>query len=48
MAQPQIYKKTPLSIKSIWEKTSAEPPLERSKWAAIVELAVFAKDGIEI
>ena len=27
---------------------SAEPPFERSKCAAIIEMAVFAKDGIEV
>ena len=26
----------------------AEPPLEWSKWAAFFEMAVFAKDGIEL
>ena len=48
MAQPAGYSKNPLNIKTFWEKASAEPPLEWSKWAAIMEMAVFAKDGIEI
>ena len=48
MAQPARSTKNPLTINSLWEKTSAELPLEWSKLAAIVELAVFAKDGIEI
>ena len=37
--------KKQLSINPFWEKASAEPPLELD---AIVELAVFAKDGIEV
>ena len=48
MAQPAGSTKNPLSFNSFWEKASSEPPLEWSKWAAIVELAVFAKDGIVI
>ena len=48
MAQPAGSTKNPLSINSLGEKTSPEPPLEWSKLAAIVELAVFAKDGIEV
>ena len=47
MAQPLGYTKNPLSINPFWKKASAEPPLEWSKWAAILEMAVFAKDGIE-
>ena len=48
MAQPAGYSKNPLNINPFWEKTSAEPPVEWSKWAAIVEMAVFAKDGVEV
>ena len=44
----QDSQKNPLSINPFWERASAEPPLEWSKWPAIVEMAVFAKDGIEI
>ena len=32
----------------ILAKASCEPPLEWSKWAAIFDMAVFAKDGIEV
>ena len=48
MAQSAGSTKNRLSINSFCEKASAEPPLEWSKWVALVELAVFAKDGIEI
>ena len=48
MVQPAGFSKNPLNINPLWEKASAEPPLEWSKWAAIVEKAVFAKDGIEV
>ena len=48
MAQPAGYSKNPLNINQFWERASAEPPLEWTKWAAILEMAVFAKDGIEI
>ena len=48
MAQPAGSAKNPLKINSFLEKALAEPPLEWSKWVALVELAVFAKDGIEI
>ena len=48
MAQSAGLAKIPLSINSFREKASAEPPLEWSKWVALVELAVFTKDGIEI
>ena len=48
MAQSAGSAKNPLSINFFWEKASAEAPLEWSKWVALVELAVFAKDGIEI
>ena len=48
MAQSAGYSKNPLNIKPFWDRASAEPPLEWTKWAAILEMAVFAKDGIEI
>ena len=48
MAQQAGYSKNPLNINPFWERASAEPPLEWTKWAAIMEMAVFAKDGIEI
>ena len=48
MAQPAGFTQNLLSIDSFWERASVEPPLECSKWAAIVEKTVFAKDGIEI
>ena len=48
MEQSAGYSKNPLNINPIWERASAEPPLEWSKWAAILVMAVFAKDGIEI
>ena len=48
MAQPPGFLKNPLNINPFWERASAEPPLEWTKWAAILEMAVFVKDGIEI
>ena len=48
MAQPAGYSKNPLKINPFWERASVEPPLEWSKMAAILEMAVFAKDGTEI
>ena len=48
MAQPAGFSKNPLNINPFCERASAEPPLEWTKWAAILEMAVFAKDGIEI
>ena len=48
MAQPPGFLKNPLNINPFWERASAEPPLKWTKWAAILELALFAKDGIEI
>ena len=48
MAQPAGYSKNSLNINPFWEKASAEPPLEWSKWDAIMEMAIFAKDGIEV
>ena len=47
MAQAPGFSKNPLNINPFWERASAEPPLERTKWAAISELTLFAKDGIE-
>ena len=48
MAQPAEYSKNSLNINPFWEKASAEPPLEWSKWAAIMEMVIFAKDGIGV
>ena len=48
MAQPPRFSKNPLKVIPFWERASPEPPLEWTKWAAILEMAVFAKDGIEI
>ena len=48
MAQPPGFSKNPLNINPFREKALAEPPLEWTKWAAILEMAVFANDGIEI
>ena len=48
MAQPARCSKNPLNINPFWEKASAEPPLEWSKLAAIREMVVFSKDGIEV
>ena len=48
MAHPSGYSKNPLNIIPFWEKASIEPPLEGSKWEAILEMTVFAKHGIEI
>ena len=48
MAHPPGFSKNPLNMNPFWERASAEPPLEWTKWAAILEMAVFAKDGIEI
>ena len=47
MAQPAGFTKNALSFNPFSETASAEPPLEWSKWAAIVKSAVFGKDGIE-
>ena len=48
IAQSAGYSKKPLNINPFWERASAEPPLEWTKWAAIMEMAVFAQDGIKI
>ena len=48
MAKPGAFTENSLSFNPFWEIASAEPPLEWSKWAAVVEMAVFAKDGIEV
>ena len=48
MAQPPGFSKNQLNINPFWERESAEPPLEWTKWAALLEMAVFAKDGIEV
>ena len=48
MAHPPGFSNNPLNMNPFWERASAEPPLEWTKWAAILEMAVFARDGIEI
>ena len=48
MAQSAGFSKNALNINPFWERASAEPPLEWTKWAATLEMAVFAKDGIEV
>ena len=47
MVQSAGFLKNPLKINLFWGRASAEPPLEWTKWAAILEMAVLAKDGIE-
>ena len=47
MVQPAGYKK-PLNILHFWQKASTEPPPEWSKRVAMIELAAFAKHGIEV
>ena len=47
MAQSAGYKKL-LSVPPFWQMESVEPSLELSKWAAIMEIAIFASDGIEV
>ena len=48
MAQPAGYFKNPLNNNPFWEKAFVEPRLEWSKRAAILEMAVVAKDGIKV
>ena len=48
MAHLAGYSKNPLTINSFWEKASVEPPLGWSKGAAIIEMAIIVKDGIEV
>ena len=48
MAQSSVYSKNPLNINPFQEKASVEPPLEWTKWAAILEMVVFAKEEIEV
>ena len=47
MVQSAGFSKNPLNNNPFWEKASAEPPLEWSKWAAIFEMAALSKDRIE-
>ena len=47
MAQSAGYK-NPLTIPPFWLKSTAEPPLERTKWTAMMEMAILAKDGIDV
>ena len=46
MAQPAAYQ-DPRKNPPFWQKAPGEP-LERSKWAAMMEMAVLAKDGIAV
>ena len=48
MEQSAGYSKNPWNNNPFWEKASAEPPLEWSKRVAILEMAVFANDEIEV
>ena len=48
MAQSAELSKNQLNISPFWEKASAEPPLVWSKWAPMFEMAVFAKERIEV
>ena len=48
MEQPARYSKNPLNLYPFCEKASAESPLEWSKWAAILEVGMFAKNEIEV
>ena len=49
MAQPVIYiYKSLLSISPFWKEEPEEPPLELSKWAAMMKMAVLSIDWIEI
>ena len=42
MVQPPGFSKKSPNINPFWGRASAEPPLEWTKWAAILEMAVFA------
>ena len=48
MEQSAGYSKNPWNNNPFWEKASAEPPLEWSERVAILEMAVFANDEIEV
>ena len=48
MAQQPGFSKNPLKINPFRDRASAESPTEWTKFAAILEMKVFAKDGIEI
>ena len=48
MAHQGGFSKNPLYINPFWKKSSAELPFEWSKWAELHEMAVFAKDRIEV
>ena len=47
MAQPAGYK-NPLSVPPFSQKATAEPPLEWGNRTAMMEMAVLAKDDIEV
>ena len=45
MAQSAVQK-NPLNIEPFWQKASANPPTPWERWATLVEIAVYARDGI--
>ena len=47
MAQPAGYK-NPLGIPAFWQEETAELPMELTKRIAKIEMAILAKDGIEV
>ena len=47
MAQSAVQK-NPLNIEPYWQKTSANPPTPWERWATLVEIAVYARDGITL
>ena len=47
MAQSAVQK-NPLNIEPFWQKTSANPPTPWERWATLVEIAVYARDGITL
>ena len=47
MVQSAGYK-NPLSMSPFWQKATAEPPMEWTKQTAMMEMAVLAKNGIDV
>ena len=47
MAQPAVTK-NPLGILSLWQKASADPPIEWEKWNQQLFLGIIPKDGIDL
>ena len=47
MAQSAVQK-NPLNIEPFWQKPSANPPTPWERWATLVEIAVYARDGITL